>query len=114
MISMSGTRRQEDGDVLTDVRSKQKLQRPKLYKVLLHNDDYSTMEFVVAILRSIFRLSEQDATTIMLHIHQRGVGIAGVFTFEVAETKVDEVTRAAEEAEYPLLCTMEPEEGSED
>jgi ATP-dependent Clp protease adaptor protein ClpS len=105
-------KRKEEVDVLE--RTERKLARPRLWKVLLHNDDYTTMEFVVAILRAIFHLSEGDATAIMLHIHQRGVGVAGIYTKEIAETKVSEVTRAAEEAEFPLLCTMEPAEEAED
>ena len=73
---MSGWQEEKDGQLVTETRPKEKLKRPALYKVLLHNDDYTTMEFVVAILRSIFHLSETDATAIMLHIHERGVGVA--------------------------------------
>ena len=97
-----------ESDLLTERKTATRLARPKLYKVLLHNDDYTTMEFVVEILRTIFHLSEAESTAIMLHIHRSGVGVAGVYTFEIAETKVTEVTQAAAEAEYPLLCTMEP------
>jgi ATP-dependent Clp protease adaptor protein ClpS len=100
----------EDTDVITQQETKQKLKKPKLYKVILHNDDFTTMEFVVMILESIFHHNESDATAIMLHIHTHGMGIAGVFTREIAETKVSETMQAAEEAEYPLLCTMEPDD----
>jgi|SRR6185436_18135568 len=102
----------EQGDtaVATDTRTRQKLQRPKLYKVLLHNDDFTTMEFVVAILISIFHKSETDATAIMLNIHRTGMGVAGVYSLEIAEAKVSETMAAAEEAEYPLLCTLEPDD----
>ena len=108
-----------DGGVATEVdqkvdtRTKKKLQRPKLYKVLLLNDDYTTMEFVVALLIHVFHHDEATANAIMLHIHQSGVGIAGVFTFEVAETKVAMVMELAEKAEFPLQCTLEPEDDDE-
>jgi ATP-dependent Clp protease adaptor protein ClpS len=102
----------EQGDtaVVTETRTKTKLKRPKLYKVLLHNDDFTTMEFVVAVLITIFHKSEGEATAIMLHVHRTGIGVAGVYTYEVAEAKVNEVMKAAEEAEYPLLCTLEPDD----
>jgi ATP-dependent Clp protease adaptor protein ClpS len=91
-------------------KTRKKLEKPKLYKVLLHNDDYTTMEFVVAILREVFHHNEVDATRIMLHVHQNGMGVAGVYTFEVAETRVRKTLAMAKEAQYPLMCTMEPEE----
>jgi ATP-dependent Clp protease adaptor protein ClpS len=100
--------------VVTQKKTAHKLQKPKLYKVLLHNDDFTTMEFVVAVLQSIFHHTETDATAIMLHIHQHGVGVAGVFPFQIAEAKVAEVTHAAEKAEFPLLSTLEPDEDKED
>ncbi len=90
-------------------KSKPKLQKPPLYKVLLHNDDYTTREFVVAILKEVFHRSETDAVQIMLHVHKNGIGVAGVYTYEVAETKVNKVLRLAREYEYPLRCSMEPE-----
>jgi ATP-dependent Clp protease adaptor protein ClpS len=108
-----------EGGVATDtkpiVKEEQKLKRPQLYRVLLHNDDYTTMEFVVAILEVVFHHSEASATQIMLHVHQTGIGVAGIYTYEVAETKVAKVMELAEKEEYPLLCTMEPDEqgGSE-
>jgi ATP-dependent Clp protease adaptor protein ClpS len=105
----------DDGGVATEVekKTKQKLQRPKLFKVLLLNDDYTTMEFVVALLMHVFHHDESSAQAIMLHIHQRGVGIAGVYTYEVAETKVTMVMELAEKAEFPLQCTMEPADDDE-
>lgn len=93
--------------VLTE--SKQKLQKPPLYKVLLHNDDYTTMDFVVFVLKTVFRKNEIDAFKIMLAVHQQGIGIAGVFTYEIAEAKCNKVTQLAQEREFPLLCTMEEE-----
>ncbi|MGH9840361.1 MAG: ATP-dependent Clp protease adapter ClpS [Blastocatellia bacterium] len=101
-------RNPQHGDaVLTE--SKQKLQKPPLFKVLLHNDNYTTMDFVVFVLVHVFNRSETDAIQIMLHVHNQGIGVAGVFTYEVAETKVARVTALARENEYPLLCTMEEE-----
>jgi ATP-dependent Clp protease adaptor protein ClpS len=95
------------GEVATE--SKQKLQKPPLYKVLLHNDDYTTMEFVVFILETVFHKSETDAYKIMMAVHQQGVGVAGVFTYEIAEAKVSKVIELARAQEFPLLCTMEEE-----
>jgi ATP-dependent Clp protease adaptor protein ClpS len=76
----------------------------------LHNDDYTTMEFVVALLMHVFHHGETEAQAIMLHIHRTGMGVAGVYTYEVAETKVAQVRELAEKAEFPLLCTLEPDE----
>jgi ATP-dependent Clp protease adaptor protein ClpS len=105
---------QTDSAVATRTKTALKLKRPKLYKVLLHNDDYTTMEFVVMILQFIFGHSETDATAIMLHIHQHGKGVGGIYPFAVAEAKVAETLAEAEKAEYPLLCTMEPDDFDED
>jgi ATP-dependent Clp protease adaptor protein ClpS len=111
---MSGKRKhEEEGGVVTEEQTERKLTRPRLYKVILHNDDFTTMEFVVALLMHVFHHSESDAQGIMLHIHQHGIGIAGVFTYEIAETKVAQVRELAEKAEFPLLCTMEPDEGEQ-
>jgi ATP-dependent Clp protease adaptor protein ClpS len=98
--------------VITRTRTdtEQKLKKPSLYKVLLHNDDYTTREFVVEILRSVFHKPEPDAVRIMLHVHQNGVGVAGVYTFEVAEMKVRQVESLAREHEFPLMLSIEPEE----
>ena len=101
---------QEQGDVAVEEKTRVKLKRPKLYKVLLHNDDFTTMEFVVDILMRIFQRSESEATAIMLHVHRNGMGVAGVYTYEIAEAKVAETMKEAEEAEFPLLCTLEPDE----
>lgn len=90
------------------VETERRVRRPRPYRVLLHNDDYTTMEFVVWILRTVFRHTEDAALAIMLHVHQKGVGVAGVYSREVAETRVAQVTRLAREHEFPLKCTMEP------
>ena len=103
-------RRQEPGDesgVVTATRTERKLKKPKMYKVLLHNDDYTTMEFVVYILQGIFHRSETDAVQIMLHVHKNGLGVAGVYTREVAETRITQVEALARSHEYPLRCSME-------
>lgn len=92
-----------------DAEIREKPQMPPLYRVLLHNDDYTTMEFVVEILRYVFNKSLEAATTIMLNVHQRGVGVCGVFPYEIAETKVDRVHHLATENGFPLRCSMEPE-----
>jgi ATP-dependent Clp protease adaptor protein ClpS len=93
--------------VVTKTRPKTK--KPSLYKVLLLNDDYTPMEFVVHILERIFGKNRDEAVQIMLHVHRHGVGICGVFTFEVAETKVAQVIEFARRHEHPLQCTMEKE-----
>jgi ATP-dependent Clp protease adaptor protein ClpS len=100
----------EDTAVVTRTRTEKRLERPKLYKVLLHNDDYTTREFVVWVLETIFHRSETEAVQIMLHVHNNGVGVAGIYPHDVADVKVRRVTELAEQNEYPLLTTMEPEE----
>ena len=100
----TGERRSEEAVVS---ESKPKLKKPPLYKVLLHNDDYTTMDFVVFVLRTVFQLPDQDAIRIMLQVHQQGLGVAGVFTYEIAETKVAKVLALAQENQFPLLCTLE-------
>ncbi|MGB5347946.1 MAG: ATP-dependent Clp protease adaptor ClpS, partial [Polyangiales bacterium] len=95
---------------ITEVKPQKKLKRPRLFRVLLHNDDYTTREFVVHVLNTVFHLGEQDAIRIMLHVHHNGVGVAGVFTREVAESKIERVEQLAQEHEFPLRLTMEPEE----
>jgi ATP-dependent Clp protease adaptor protein ClpS len=108
---MSGREDAKGGTaVVRERETRTRLARPRQYKVLLHNDNYTTMEFVVEILRGVFHHDEVNATAIMLHIHNHGVGVAGVYGQEVAETKVSEVMRLAEEAEFPLLCTTEPDD----
>jgi ATP-dependent Clp protease adaptor protein ClpS len=113
---MSDRKHRDEGDtaVVTRRKTALKLKKPQLFKVLLHNDDYTTMEFVVMILKGIFGHSEADATAIMLHIHRHGVGVGGIYPYSVAEAKVAEVLHAAEKAEYPLLCTMEPDDHDDD
>lgn len=96
-----------EGDVATE--TEKKVKRPHLYKVLLHNDDYTTMEFVIEVLKDVFHHSESDAMAIMLHVHQRGVGVAGVFSYEIAETKANKVMRLARDRQYPLRCSVEPD-----
>src|SRR5512147_2507703 len=99
----------EKEDVLTESRTEQKLERPRLWRVLLHNDDYTTQDFVVWVLESIFHKPRAEAFAIMMNMHRSGVGIAGVFTHDIAETKVKVTQKLAEEHEFPLLVTMEPE-----
>ena len=84
-------------------------QKPSMYKVLLLNDDYTPMEFVIQVLEIFFNKSHEDAMRIMLHVHKKGVGLCGVFTHEVAETKVSQVMTAARSAQHPLQCIMEKE-----
>jgi ATP-dependent Clp protease adaptor protein ClpS len=90
----------------TDLRNK--LQKPPKFAVVLHNDDYTTMEFVVEVLRHYFHKQEAEAMQIMLCIHQLGKGVAGVFSFDIAETKAEQVCEAARERNFPLRCTVEP------
>ena len=102
-----GGDRDEDGrtDLVTKTRPKTK--RPSLYKVLLLNDDYTPMEFVVHVLERFFNKGRQEATRIMLHVHHKGVGVCGVYTFEVAETKVTQVMDFSRKHQHPLQCVME-------
>ena len=87
--------------------SAEKVDQPPLFKVLLHNDDYTTMDFVVWVLQSIFSMQEEQAIQVMLNVHVKGIGVAGIYTFEIAEMKVEKTLAAAREQEFPLLCTME-------
>lgn len=100
-----------DGSFQTGVavKAKPKTKKPALYKVMLLNDDYTPMEFVVQVLSQFFNKSQEEATRIMLHVHRRGVGLCGVFTFEIAETKVMLVMDYAKRNQYPLQCIMEKE-----
>ena len=108
------TKRPQDSDsdtgVATQTRKKEQLKKPQLYQVLFHNDDYTTMVFVVAVLREVFHRSESDSVSIMLNIHRTGFGVAGVYTYEIAETKVQTTEKLAREHEFPLRLTVEPEE----
>ena len=97
----------EDYDSGVVTESEKKVKLPPMYKVLLHNDDYTTMEFVVQVLQSVFHKTPADATQIMLHVHRNGIGVAGVYTREVAETKVSVVDALAREHEFPLKCSVE-------
>jgi len=96
--------------VVEKAESKAKMERPPLYRVLLHNDDFTTMEFVVFVLQTVFNHGESEAVRIMLNVHRQGVGVAGIYTYEVAEMKVDKVTSIAQLNEFPLLCTMEEDD----
>ncbi len=91
------------------VKERQKTERPHLYKVILLNDDYTTMDFVVHVLERIFRKSPIEATRIMIQVHKKGSGLAGVFTRDIAETKIAQVHSLAKENQYPLRCEMERE-----
>jgi ATP-dependent Clp protease adaptor protein ClpS len=108
---MSGTdkRDQDDRETGVVVKSKAKTKKPSMYKVLLLNDDYTPMEFVVHVLERFFNKTREDATRIMLHVHRRGVGVCGVYTYEIAETKVNQVIDFARKHEHPLQCTLEKE-----
>lgn len=94
--------------------AKPRLKRPPLYRVLLLNDDYTTMEFVVQVLQAIFHHPEEKAAQIMMHVHQKGAGVCGIYTREIAESKVEQVRQFAEQQQHPLQCTMEPESSDEE
>ena len=94
----------------TRTKAERQLKKPPLYKVLLHNDDYTTREFVVEVLKTVFHRPEPEAVRIMLHVHHNGVGVAGVYTYEVAEMKVRTVETLARQREFPLMLSIEPEE----
>jgi ATP-dependent Clp protease adaptor protein ClpS len=110
---------QDDGDYRKDgggrsevgvlTRARAKTKKPSMYRVLLLNDDFTPMDFVVHVLERFFSKNKQEATEIMLHVHRRGVGVCGTFTYEVAETKVNLVMDYARKNEHPLQCTMEKE-----
>jgi len=95
--------------VVPKTRHEQETKRPPLYKVLFHNDDYTTQEFVEQVLIVVFNHEPETAHRIMLHVHMHGVGVAGIYPYEIAETKMRKTTELAREAEYPLLVTVEPE-----
>lgn len=109
---MTGPNKDDDGDdgapsTGVAVQSRVKAKKPSLYKVILLNDDYTPMEFVIMVLERFFNKSHEEATQIMLHVHQKGVGVCGVFTYEIAETKVTQVMDMAREQQHPLQCTLE-------
>jgi ATP-dependent Clp protease adaptor protein ClpS len=95
--------------VLTESRNEQRVEHPRMWRVLLHNDDYTTQDFVVMVLETVFHKPRGEAFTIMMSVHRSGVGLAGIFTRDVAETKIRTTRQMAEEQEFPLLATMEPE-----
>lgn len=106
---------QNDGKVATRTKTETALKRPRMFRVLLHNDDFTPRDFVVLILQHVFGLGEAEATRIMLYVHTKGVGVVGIYPYAVAETKVAEVLTAAEKANFPLHCSLEPEsDGDED
>lgn len=102
---MTGTDRQTDGEILE--RTRQKTKKPELYKVVLLNDDYTTMDFVIQVLEDVFQKPPAEAYRIMMHVHVQGRGIAGVYPWEIAETKADTVAALAKDAQYPLRAAVE-------
>ena len=102
-------RPEDEAESGTITQERPKTKRPSMYKVIMLNDDYTPQEFVVWLLTAIFNKSPEEATTIMLHVHQNGVGICGIYTYEVAETKVAQVMELARRNDHPLQCTMEKE-----
>jgi ATP-dependent Clp protease adaptor protein ClpS len=105
MSTQDPNQSQESGPSVEEARPK--LKRPPMFKVLLLNDDYTPMEFVVQVLETFFAMPRDKATQIMLHVHTRGVGVCGVFTRDIAETKVSQVTEYSRRHQHPLMCTME-------
>lgn len=111
-VTMAGEDRDDPGDgtgpnVGIATRTRTRTKKPSLYKVLMLNDDYTPMEFVVHVLQQFFRMDMEQATRVMLHVHQRGVGVCGIFSYEVAETKVNQVMDFARQNQHPLQCTLE-------
>jgi len=106
---MSGAGPFEDGDGETELLTRPKLKRPPLYVVVIHNDDYSTFEFVVFVLVAVFHKSPDDAVTFAHTVHQTGKGRAGVYPYDIAQTKLAQVQQLAEQSEMPLRVTIEPE-----
>ena len=90
-----------------DVKNDQEIREPKMYRVILHNDDYSTMDFVIEVIISIFHKPAADATRIMLDVHKKGMGICGVYTYDIASTRVARVHQLAKKREFPLKCSLE-------
>jgi ATP-dependent Clp protease adaptor protein ClpS len=105
-MSTQDPNQQQDSGLSTE-EARPKLKRPPMFKVLLLNDDYTPMEFVVQVLETFFTLSRDKATQVMLHVHTRGVGVCGVFTRDIAETKVTQVNDYSRNHQHPLMCTME-------
>ena len=101
-----GRERKHEPGVATKERTR--TAKPPMYKVLMHNDDYTTKEFVVMVLQAVFHKGEAEAVRIMTHVHENGIGVAGVYTYEVAETKIAKTLQLAQSYEYPLQCSLEP------
>ena len=99
----------DDNDSLIKTQTKNKLKKPSLYKVLILNDDYTPMEFVIEVLEKFFGKRQDEATQIMLHVHQKGIGVCGIYTYEIAETKAVQVTNYARKYEHPLQMQLEKE-----
>ena len=112
LVRMSDGQDDDDNDVNIGIvtKTRTRTRKPSMYRVVILNDDYTPMEFVVFVLERFFNKSREEATHIMLHVHNHGVGVCGVFTFEVAETKVAQVLDLARRNEHPLQCTMEKED----
>ena len=104
------TKREERGQTGLVLDERVRTKQPPMYKVLLHNDDYTTREFVVWVLQTVFHKNESDAIAIMSHVHNNGIGVAGVYTFEVAETKVTKTIHLAKAQQFPLQLSIEPTE----
>ena len=112
LVGSAGNKQSTPNDDITVVlvpEHKEGIEQPPMYKVLLLNDDYTPMEFVVAVLQAIFAFSPEKAFDLMLTVHNKGVGVAGVFIHEIAETKANQVLRLAQEHGHPLMCTIEKE-----
>lgn len=109
---MAKPRERSDGDTQVVTKKKSRTQQPRLYRVVLHNDDFTTMEFVIEMLTTIFHKGPTVAYDLMMQVHQAGACIAGVYTREVAETKVGQVEQRARASEFPFLATMEPDGGA--
>ncbi len=109
---MSTSRDDEEGEtgVILRERAEKKLKRPRKYRVVIHNDDFTPMDFVVRLLETVFHRNESEANMIMLHVHNHGQGVAGVYTHEIAETKVAQVHLLARKSDHPLMASMEPED----
>lgn len=107
--TMSDNNEDEGANTSVIIKNRPKSKKPAMYKVLMFNDDYTPMEFVVHVLEYFFNKTQEEATRIMLNVHQRGVGVCGIFTYEVAETKVQQVMNLARQNQHPLQCTIEKE-----
>ena len=97
------------GDGESELLEEVKVKKPRRYKVMLHNDDYTTMEFVIYILQNVFGKTFEEAKTIMLSVHNKGIGVCGIYSYEIAESKSTKVEKLAKENGHPLMCTIEPE-----